>query len=97
MFTWSVTNGVQGPCGQGHVPHRHGASVNAHTGSMCTLGWLDVFTGISTQASDGETMLRRGLVRSLLPGPGHALCPDPVPGGRSQPSRTTRAGVGSSK
>lgn len=31
------------------------AGVNTHIGSVCTLEWLDVFTGISTQASDGGT------------------------------------------
>lgn len=35
--------------------YRHGAGVNTHTGSVCTLEWLDVFMGISTQASTGGT------------------------------------------
>lgn len=50
MVTWSVSKGVQGPHGQ---DYRHGAGVN--TLSVYTSGWLDVFTGISTQANDGET------------------------------------------
>lgn len=50
MVTWSVSKGVQGPCGQ---DYRHGAGVN--TLGVCTSGWLDVFTGISTQANDWVT------------------------------------------
>lgn len=77
MVTWSVSKGVQGPHGQ---DYRHGAGVN--TLSVYTSGWLDVFTGISTQANDGETAHSGGLVGSLFPGPAHACCPDPVPGGQ---------------
>lgn len=49
MFTRSVSKGVQGPCGQ---VYKHRAGVNTHTGSVYTLGWLDVFMGVSTQASE---------------------------------------------
>lgn len=35
--------------------YRQGAGVNIHTGSVCTLEWLDVFEGIPTQASTGGT------------------------------------------
>lgn len=73
-FTWSVSKGVQGPRGQGNTH-----AVCPHWGgSMCSRA--------SPQVSDGgDSMFRAGLVGSLFSGPGHTLCPDPVPDGQSQP------------
>lgn len=58
--------------------------VRTHTQAVCTLEWLDVFMGISTQASTGGTTHSEEAwlaASSLI----QALCPDPVPGGQRQP------------
>lgn len=68
--------------------YRHGAGVNTHTHTHRQCVHTGVAGCVYGHPYTGQywgTAHSGGLVGSFFSNPGHALCPDPVPGGQRQP------------